>query len=323
MHFDVFNGDADGILALLQLRLAEPKESKLITGVKRDISLLSQVNVSQATSVTVLDISMEKNAEALSDLLTAAVPVSYIDHHRPGNIPVSTLLDALIDTDPNTCTSLLVNQRLKSAYVNWAIAAAYGDNMTAAAEKLADKVGLLIEEKSSLKALGIYINYNGYGRTTSDLHFHPKELFEKLLSYPEPLDLIAEQGSIFHQLEQAYQADMVKAEQASIVYQDSTAKVSLLDDAPWAHRISGVLGNQLANEEPSMAHAVLTPNPITANSPQSYTVSVRAPLNNKTGADEVCIQFATGGGRKAAAGINQLPENELSRFYQVLSKFYQ
>ena len=65
MHYDVFNGDADGILALVQLRLAEPKESQLITGVKRDISLLKRVDVEQASSVTVLDISMEKNQEAL------------------------------------------------------------------------------------------------------------------------------------------------------------------------------------------------------------------------------------------------------------------
>ena len=48
MHFDVFNGDADGIIALTQLRLAEPKDSQLITGIKRDIALLSQVDVAQA-----------------------------------------------------------------------------------------------------------------------------------------------------------------------------------------------------------------------------------------------------------------------------------
>eukprot|EP00487_Bulimina_marginata_P011750 TRINITY_DN7573_c0_g1_i1.p1 TRINITY_DN7573_c0_g1~~TRINITY_DN7573_c0_g1_i1.p1 ORF type:complete len:107 (+),score=7.45 TRINITY_DN7573_c0_g1_i1:236-556(+) len=61
MHYDVFNGDADGIIALLQLRLAAPKDSTLITGVKRDISLLKQVDVSKATAVTVLDISLGKN----------------------------------------------------------------------------------------------------------------------------------------------------------------------------------------------------------------------------------------------------------------------
>ncbi|MEJ2533090.1 MAG: DHH family phosphoesterase, partial [Halioglobus sp.] len=42
MNFDVFNGDADGICALLQLRKAQPLESTLVTGVKRDINLLSR-----------------------------------------------------------------------------------------------------------------------------------------------------------------------------------------------------------------------------------------------------------------------------------------
>jgi len=37
-------------------------------------------------------------------------------------------------------------------------------------------------------------------------------------------------------------------------------------------------------------------------------------MDNKTGADELCRQFASGGGRKAAAGINQLPESELNLF---------
>jgi hypothetical protein len=36
-RIDVFNGDADGLCALHQLRLAEPVQSELVTGVKRDI----------------------------------------------------------------------------------------------------------------------------------------------------------------------------------------------------------------------------------------------------------------------------------------------
>ena len=40
-YFDVFNGDADGICALLQLRQHTPRIATLITGVKRDIGLLS------------------------------------------------------------------------------------------------------------------------------------------------------------------------------------------------------------------------------------------------------------------------------------------
>mgnify|MGYP007000196212 len=42
-YWDVFNGDADGICALLQLRLAQPKNSQLVTGIKRDIELLDRV----------------------------------------------------------------------------------------------------------------------------------------------------------------------------------------------------------------------------------------------------------------------------------------
>ena len=45
-----------------------------------------------------------------------------------------------------------------------------------------------------------------------------------------------------------------------------------------------------------------------------YVVSVRAPLSHKTGADELCRQFETGGGRKAAAGINHLAEVDYERF---------
>ena len=55
---------------------------------------------------------------------------------------------------------------------------------------------------------------------------------------------------------------------------------------------------------------------------QSYTVSVRAPLNNRVGADEICGQFSTGGGRRAAAGINQLAQEQVDEFISVLSQRY-
>ena len=42
-HYDVCNGDADGLFALRQLRLAEPVESIVVTGIKRDIALLGRV----------------------------------------------------------------------------------------------------------------------------------------------------------------------------------------------------------------------------------------------------------------------------------------
>ena len=317
MHFDVFNGDADGIIALVQLRLAQPKESQLITGVKRDISLLKQVSPGQADSVTVLDISMEKNSAALQDLLAQQVNVLYVDHHRPGDIPKHECLKAVINIDANTCTSLLVNELLEGKYVNWAIAAAFGDNMKAAATALAEQVGLSKEQQAQLEALGIYINYNGYGRDVEDLHFHPAELFKLLVKYTDPLALIADSKSVFATLEAAYQQDMAKAKSAEVLFDGPSCKVVQLADEAWARRVSGVFGNELANASPDKAHAVLT-----LNADLTYTVSVRAPLNNKQGADVICTQFPTGGGRAAAAGINNLPQEKLEAFIEAVSQYY-
>lgn len=317
MHYDVFNGDADGIIALLQLRLAQPKKSILITGVKRDISLLKQLNGQEVDSVTVLDISLEKNVEPLNNLLAKNIDVFYVDHHRTGEIPKSEHLTTLINTDANTCTSLLVNDFLNGQYVNWAIAAAFGDNMKQAAKRLSSEQGLSDAEQDKLEQLGIYINYNGYGRTVDDLHFKPADLYQNLLNYPDPLILINEAGSIFATLATAYHEDMEKAQSATVLADNAICKAILLDDEAWARRVSGVFGNELANQSPDKAHAVLT-----LNTDATYTVSIRAPLTNKQGADEICIQFPTGGGRAAAAGINNLPEEMLEKFIDTMTQYY-
>ena len=159
MHYDVFNGDADGIIALLQLRFAEPKESTLVTGVKRDIKLLKQVDAEKATSVTALDISMEKNLLELESLLAKDISVFYCDHHRSGDIPNSDKLEALIDLDAEVCTSLLINKKLDGQYAKWAVAAAFGDNLFVSAQKLAQEIGLTDSETEFLKELGTLINY--------------------------------------------------------------------------------------------------------------------------------------------------------------------
>jgi len=327
VHYNVFNGDADGIIALLQLRLAQGKTEQapcqLITGVKRDINLLQQVDSSIATSVTVLDISLEKNNLALQELLTAQIPVFYVDHHRTGDIPQSPLLSSILDTDANTCTSLLINDHLNGAFVYWAIAAAFGDNMHASATALSEKSGLSIEQQGLLNELGTYINYNGYGQEISDLHFHPAELYQALINYPDPFALIAEKDSIFSELKTAYLADMAKAQVAKVLNNNKLVKTIVLDDAPWARRVSGVFGNDLANQSPDKAHIVITLNQVEAANEQTYTVSLRAPLNNKQGAGDICAQFPTGGGRAAAAGVNALPIDSLDEFIKVVEDYYQ
>ena len=184
--YDIFNGDADGICALLQLRLADPRDARLVTGVKRDIDLLKQVKAGTGDRVTVLDISMDKNHDALVATLDAGADVIYFDHHFPGDIPAAENLNANIDTDAETCTGLLVNKYLNGAHLPWAVTAAYGDNLHSAAAAAAAPLKLSEAELSQLEELGTLLNYNGYGATVDDLFFPPDELFKKLL----PLSLI-------------------------------------------------------------------------------------------------------------------------------------
>ncbi|BAJ01474.1 DHHA1 domain-containing protein [Shewanella violacea] len=317
MNYDIFNGDADGIISLLQLRLANPIESELVTGVKRDIQLLEKVNVKSGDRLTVLDISMEKNRYALLDALEVGASVYYADHHRCGDIPQDQHLQAHIDLDANTCTALIIDQLLEGQFHLWAITAAFGDNLIAKAEQLAEKAGLSKDQAEQLNELGTLINYNGYGSKTQDLHFHPANLYLALLKYPNPFDVIADSDSPFYQLKSAYRQDMDKALVIEPSHRSVPLSVFELPNSAWARRISGVYGNYLANQAPDSAHGVLTD-----NNDGTYTVSLRAPLNNKLGAGDICSQFDTGGGRAAAAGINALAKTELARFIKTVEEFY-
>jgi hypothetical protein len=317
MNYDVFNGDADGIIALLQLRLASPQQNKLVTGVKRDINLVGQVDAAAGEKLTVLDISMEKNIDGVKRALSNGAEVFYADHHRSGEIPVHQNLQAMIDLDANTCTALIIDKLLEGQFHEWAITAAFGDNLITKADQLAADAGLTKAEAEQLKELGTLINYNGYGAKIDDLHFHPASLYQSLLQYLSPLDVIADQASPFKQLQRAYQSDMEKALAVVADYCSERLSVYILPDAAWARRIGGVYGNLLANQGPDSAHAVLT-----ENTDGSYLVSLRAPLSNKQGAGELCSQFSTGGGRAAAAGINKLPKDKLNSFIDAVEGFY-
>jgi len=132
--FDIFNGDADGICALTQLRNAEPCDSELVTGVKRDIKLLAGLEIHAGDTLNVLDISMDKNKQDLLRLLQAGAEIFYCDHHVAGDIPDHPKLDALINVEPDICTSLLVNGRLKGAYAGCAVVGVIGDNLKKSAQ---------------------------------------------------------------------------------------------------------------------------------------------------------------------------------------------
>ena len=317
MHIDVFNGDADGICALVQLRLAQPLKSKLVTGVKRDIQLLDKVSAQENDQITVLDISLEKNRTALDKVLAQGANVFYVDHHQSGEIPVHPNLTTLINTDANICTSLLMDQHLEGKFRAWAVTAAFGDNLNESAEQAAVPLALTSTQLNKLKDLGNCINYNGYGSNLDDLHFHPDVLFQELVTYPSPFDFMTDNVSVYQELLTGYSDDMQLGLQIKPEYQTDAVSVIILPDEAWARRVSGVLGNELANLKPNCAHAIFS-----YTEKGDYQISVRAPLTNKTGADELCSQFPTGGGRKSAAGINHLPLDQLSAFISAFEQKY-
>ncbi|MGB0866211.1 MAG: acetyltransferase [Granulosicoccaceae bacterium] len=315
-HYDVFNGDADGLCALHQLRLAEPRESVLVTGVKRDIALLAKVPVEDCASATVLDISMDKNSAALNSLLDAGKTIHYVDHHHPGDIPKHPNLRANIDISPTTCTSLLVDHELQGRYRAWAVAAAFGDNLLQSAREAAAPLNLSEQQLATLERLGTLINYNGYGASLDDLFFAPADLYRQMQPFADPLAFAAE-GETYSTLDQGYNEDMAQAEALQSSDRGDKHAIYIFPDARWARRVSGVYANTLVHSAPAKAHAILTAKP-----DGGYLVSVRAPLDNRTGADALVRQFETGGGRAAAAGINHLPEADLERFSAALQAQY-
>lgn len=308
MDFDVFNGDADGILSLVQLRLAEPRDNALlVTGRKRDVKLLSRVEAGEGDRVTVLDIAMRSNAEDLDRILTAGAKVVYVDHHNPGDIPDHPNLDATINTAGEICTGVLIDQRLKGAYRAWAVAAAYGDNFPAMAERLANGTDLPL---SILRELGEMVNYNGYGGTEADLHYHPADLYLEMAGFETPMAFLSSKPEVIQKLTDGYHEDFDLADQSKIIFSNERCEARVLPDAAGSRRVSGMFGNQLAQDEPDRAHAILTAQD------GGFLVSIRAPISRRAGADTLALQFETGGGRAAAAGINHLPESDLERFVE-------
>jgi len=310
-HVDVFNGDADGICALAQVRNADPRPSRLVTGVKRDIALVAKAGLTAGDQATVLDVSFDKNRDAVVAALDVGASIFYCDHHFAGEIPTHANLTTHIDTAAETCTSLLIDQHLGGKFSAWAVTGAYGDNLDASAERLADRIGLEAADRATLRQLGVCINYNGYGASLEDLLFAPADLFERVRGFADPREFVREDSDTHARLTEGYAEDMSKAQATAPLRESDSGAVFALPDESWARRVSGVWSNDLANGSPDRAHAVLTARP-----DGTWLVSVRAPLTRRSGADDLCRRYPTGGGRAAAAGINALPADQLDAFLE-------
>jgi hypothetical protein len=306
-HIDVFNGDADGLCALRQLRLAEPAAAELVTGVKRDIALLERVAAAPGDLVTVLDVSLDRNREALLRLLERGVRVRYFDHHHAAGIPPHQGLQVFLDDSAGTCTSMLVDRHLNGRFRAWAVAGAFGDGLDQAALDLGAAMALRAGELEKLRELGRNLNYNAYGESEDDLLVPPAKLYRVLAGYDDPLRFLAE-DELYGGLDAQRHADLAAVSELGPHWTGQGGAVYVLPDAPRSRRVSGSFANQLARQHVRRAFAVLTP-----RRGGDYVVSVRVAAGAQPGADEFCRGFA-GGGRREAAGIDCLPAAELEPF---------
>ncbi len=316
MNYDIFNGDADGICALIQLRNAEPRDAALVTGVKRDTQLLTAVDVAAGDQLTVLDLPMDKNRHGLERALAAGARVFYVDHHHTDNVPEDVNLTAIINNEPDTCTSVLVNEFLGGEHIKWAITGAFGDDLRETAHRLGRFAGLSTADLLSLEELGIYLNYNSFGPSLDDLNFDPRSLYQVLCEVGDPLSFI-HHSQEYLALSEAYRADIAKTSDLHPIHANDKGVVFVLPDEPWVRRISSFFVNYLVTSKQGQAHAVL----IRMQS-GSYRVTVRAPLGDLRDADTVCGQFPTGGGSPAVATISDLPESSVDNFVAAFSRAY-
>ena len=287
----------------------------LVTGVKRDIALLDRIEVQAGDELTVLDMSLARNATALQRHLARGARCRYFDHHFPGEIPSHPNLKTFIDTAPDVCTSLLVDRYLDGSRRIWAVVAAFGDNLAAVARKAAAPLNLNEQQLAQLRELGEGINYNAYGDSVDDLNYHPADLYLTLSRYADPFEFISCEP-VFDILRSASADDLFRAGELAPEFATPRCVIYVLPDAAWSRRVNGSFGNRLAQLNPDRAHAVLT------RSDGGYRVSVRAAINRPYGADALCREFESGGGRSGAAGINLLPESEFPRFIKAFKQAF-
>jgi hypothetical protein len=311
--YDIFNGDADGLCALHQLRLADPRASTLITGVKRDIALLSRVAPEPGDELTVLDISLDNNREALIGALRVGARVSYFDHHFAGEIPQHPLLEAHIDTSATVCTSLIVDRHLQGRYRAWAVVAAFGDNLHAEARAAAAGLGLAQADIEHLRELGECLNYNAYGQDLADLHFEPAELYRRMQPYADPLAFHAQSPEI-GVLRHASGQDLQQALALRIENIGNNAVMVTMPDEAWSRRIAGTFANSLARRHRDRVVALLL------RTGGGYQVSLRAPDRDGPAMHLLAQEFESGGGRARSAGIQFLAEYEVPRLMALLGR---
>ena len=313
-YYDFFNGDADGIISLHQFRLQFPRKSELFTGVKRDVKLLRHAAGIKNATLTVFDISLLSNSDYIDGILKNNNKVSWFDHHEPGDTNLGDNFSIRVDTDPNCCTNILVDKYIDGLHRPWTLCGAYGDNLHEQAEKLNpcfSEMAML-----QLKEIGETLNYNGYGNEESDLTVHPKDVYLDIQKYRSPFEY-RKKSEIYNKINTKMKSDEEELNSSEILHTSETGNVILLPDTKASIRYSGIYSNKQTTDNPNKAFAI-----VTNINEDTYRISIRSPKNNPVGASKLALSFPTGGGREKAAGINELPKNNLKNFIEKFEETY-
>lgn len=313
-HIDVCNGDADGLGALLQWRLAHPVDAASVVrhvGLKRDHTLLHGVQARAGDEVTVIDMSLDGQRDAVLALLAAGVRVHHIDHHFGQPLPAHPLLRTDVDTAGDVCSGLIVHRLVGGRFPGWAVVCAHGDNLHGSARALGQAMGLDTAGQQALRTLGEALNHNAYGDSLADVRVPPAELLQRLMPFADPRQALRDDPTL-PGLVQGMAEDMAHALAVPPCLDRAQARVWQLPDAAWARRASGSLANRHALAHPQQACAVMRP-----RAGGLWVVSVRAPLAHPQGAAALCQAFG-GGGRDTAGGIDALADTDVPAFLSAL-----
>ena len=304
IHYDIFNGDADGIVSLHQYRMHFPvTRVELVTGVKRDVELLRHMRLVKHSRLTVFDISHKTNEAHVQGILSNNNRIVWFDHHDAGMVYPNNMFRLTFDTSPTVCTNMLVDSYVDGLYRPWTIVGAFGDNLHEQAAEL--NPGFDDMKMCHLKEIGETLNYNGYGNKESDLTVHPKDVYLDLSKYDSPFDY-RRKSDVYDKIHHQKCMDHHELNESEVLHECHVGKVVLLPTSDASVRYSGIYSNQLVTENPKQAFLILT-----TVDDDNYRVSIRAPKVKPHGASSLANNFETGGGREKAAGINLLPKNKL------------
>lgn len=285
MQWFAYNGDADGICSMVQWALAKGIAGNRITGVKRDIELLKQIDAKKGDSIIAMDISLARNHVEAAKLNSIGVEISWFDHHLPGE-PIDGIVTN-VDTSSNVCTAVIVQKYLRIES-DWAQVALHGDGLGQFAKN------------GDLAELGELLNYNGYGADLTDLHFHPDELLLSCIEAKTPQKFIV--SDAFKILKDGFEKDILHT-----LNHPSKNNLTILPDEPWARRVVGVLAHRLIKANGS-------PKVIALTKGVSFQISIRA----NDGVGEFCQNYG-GGGRATAGGIDLFPKNQIKALMNAVN----